>query len=818
MQTVDKQNFISELKFKGRWRNYQARILNELEKHLNDRKLNVVAAPGAGKTTLGIEVLVRLKKKSLILAPTITIRNQWKQRIVEGFLKDKKKSSFISTSGENIKDITVLTYQTLHSVFKNTQRKERFIQQLKSSGIKTLVMDEAHHLRTEWYKTLNELCGFFDKKNFTTISLTATPPYDVSSGEWNNYHSLCGSVDAEISVPELVKAGDLCPHQDLIYFSNLTDEEQKMVFDFEKNRTLFFEYINKNSDFLYSVKSSAFLNLNEMVNNIEIIYEDTDFTISLISWLLKNDPLDIDARVLTEFLGLEISEIPVFNYEISQTLFVGILGKFSKHFKMIPAIKHKLKELGLLDKTGKPDLTGSGRLKQLHARSENKIDSICDITDFEAKHLGSELREVVLLDYVGKGDGTGVNILSVFERLKNIQINTKIGILTGTVVVIPEESKKLFYDILQKHGLDKNNALCVDFCKGFLRIETYENINITSIVTQLFYEGGINVLIGTQALLGEGWDSPCVNCLIIASTIGSFMLTNQMRGRALRIDKNNSGKTSNIWHLVSLSGSDSKDWEIACKRFETFEGVSFTDNTIKNGIERLGIIEKDIETLQCKKLNDIMLKRAGKRIELKKQWKQTFEKSAITEANFVSQVYEVVAGEKQKLPAICLKYEDNKLVKLFNKLFLKAKTYYAQKDKIRLAGLILDAMCQTGSLKTLKNNLSIKSFITSDNDAYLTITGCTNYERNLFTKSLCEFFAPPDNPRYILKKADAYIAVPEVFCTNKKSVKNLVKILEPEFGYLDIIFTRTPKGRSELLKAKYNTLFKQQVTKNRIWL
>lgn len=816
MQIIDNQNFISELEFKGKWRDYQARILIELQKHLDDRKLNVVAAPGAGKTTLGIEVLVRLKKKALILAPTITIRNQWQQRIIEGFLKDKKKSSFISTSCENIKDITVVTYQTVHSVFKDKARKEIFIRKLKENGIKTLILDEAHHLRTEWYKTLDELCSLFDKKNFTTISLTGTPPYDVSAGEWKNYHSLCGSVDAEISIPELVKAGDLCPHQDLIYFSNLTNEEEAIVFDFEKNRNLFFDYINKDSDFLYCIKSSPFL--IDLEQNVEIIYEDTDFTISLISWLLKNDSLDIDARILTEFLGLEISQIPVFDYQIAQTLFSGILKKFSKHFKMIPALKHRLKELHLLDRTGKPDFTGEIHLKQLLARSVNKIDSISRITEFEEKNLGTKLREVILLDYVGKGDGVGVNILTVFDRLKNIKGDTKIGIMTGSIVVIPKESKKLFYDILQMFSVDKNNVLCTDFDNGYLRIETYGNINITSIITQLFYDGGVNVLVGTQALLGEGWDSPCVNCLIIASTVGSFMLSNQMRGRALRVDKKNNDKTSNIWHLVSLSHSDSKDWETAHRRFNTFEGISYTDNTIQNGIERLGITANDIENLHCSKLNKLMLKRAANREELKKLWKQIFEKSTITETNFVSQVYEVITSEKQKLPAICLTYEKNKLIKVFNKLFLKSKTYFSQKYKIRIARLILNALCQNSSIKTAQNNLSIKSIITSDNNAYLTITGCTNYERSLFTKSVYEFFTAMENPRYILKKADKYLTVPEIFCANKKCVENFVKILEPEFGYLDIIFTRTPKGRAELLKAKYNTIFTHQVSKSRIWL
>ena len=48
-------------------------------------------------------------------------------------------------------------------------------------------------------------------------------PYDVEPNIWANYVSLCGEIDAEISVPELVKAKNLCPHQDYIYFNYPTE-------------------------------------------------------------------------------------------------------------------------------------------------------------------------------------------------------------------------------------------------------------------------------------------------------------------------------------------------------------------------------------------------------------------------------------------------------------------------------------------------------------------------------------------------------------------------------------------------------------------
>lgn len=76
-----------EIKFKYRWRKYQQRVLDELEEHLTNRHLHIIAPPGSGKTVLGLEVAIRLNQPTLILAPTIAIRNQWIQRFCELFLQ-----------------------------------------------------------------------------------------------------------------------------------------------------------------------------------------------------------------------------------------------------------------------------------------------------------------------------------------------------------------------------------------------------------------------------------------------------------------------------------------------------------------------------------------------------------------------------------------------------------------------------------------------------------------------------------------------------------------------------------------------------------
>ena len=57
------------LQFKGKWRVYQERVLTNAETYLSDHKVHIVAAPGSGKTTLGIELIRRLGAPCLILSP-----------------------------------------------------------------------------------------------------------------------------------------------------------------------------------------------------------------------------------------------------------------------------------------------------------------------------------------------------------------------------------------------------------------------------------------------------------------------------------------------------------------------------------------------------------------------------------------------------------------------------------------------------------------------------------------------------------------------------------------------------------------------------
>jgi len=186
------------INFQFPWRTYQARILADLDTFLVDEKLHIVAPPGSGKTVLGLEVVKRLNQPTLILAPTITIRNQWADRLTTDFL-DGQPFEHLSVNIKQPNLLTISTYQGLHTAFKIAPKK--VIQDLKKLGIQNLVVDECHHLKNEWWKTLFQINEALSLK---IIALTATPPFDVSGLEWQRYHQLCGEVDSEINVAELV--------------------------------------------------------------------------------------------------------------------------------------------------------------------------------------------------------------------------------------------------------------------------------------------------------------------------------------------------------------------------------------------------------------------------------------------------------------------------------------------------------------------------------------------------------------------------------------------------------------------------------------
>lgn len=189
-----------------------------------DGRIHISAAPGSGKTTLGIEIIRRFAKPALVLVPTITIREQWAERIKEAFLETPSEAkALLSQNLKEPKTITIVTYQALHSALTrykgslSCQAEDEAMlsedvdfsqfdlaKMMQDIGLGTLCLDECHHLRNEWWKSLEEFRRQFAQ--ISLIALTATPPYDSEPALWQRYMNLCGEKENRVLTKKKVES------------------------------------------------------------------------------------------------------------------------------------------------------------------------------------------------------------------------------------------------------------------------------------------------------------------------------------------------------------------------------------------------------------------------------------------------------------------------------------------------------------------------------------------------------------------------------------------------------------------------------------
>ena len=107
---------LQELAFTGQWRHLSKRVLDKSDAFMADGHLHLVAALALEKQPWESNLSDALVQPTLILAPTVTIRQQWVDRIIQAFLSDESQAEqLISQDLKHPKLITVATYQALHS-------------------------------------------------------------------------------------------------------------------------------------------------------------------------------------------------------------------------------------------------------------------------------------------------------------------------------------------------------------------------------------------------------------------------------------------------------------------------------------------------------------------------------------------------------------------------------------------------------------------------------------------------------------------------------------------------------------------------------
>ena len=281
-----------ELKFFGQWRPYQKAALAAFEKdRQTGKRTHIVAPPGSGKTLLGVELIRRVGKRALVLAPNQGIQQQWPRAVGE-FTPQPQAIA----GADPLKPIACLSYQALcqledpeivlgrlaqsrwaderaaatgmtpeeaqregeafegaaadrrarelsrisaalkrevargehagvelRDLLSETARQR--VQQLAKMGVGVVLLDECHHLASLWGYVVRAVIGELGE-DVHVIGLTATPPVSLPEAEAELYDALLGPVDFTVPTPAVVRDGHLAPYQELAYITQPLPSER----------------------------------------------------------------------------------------------------------------------------------------------------------------------------------------------------------------------------------------------------------------------------------------------------------------------------------------------------------------------------------------------------------------------------------------------------------------------------------------------------------------------------------------------------------------------------------------------------------------
>lgn len=877
------------------FRDYQARVLAELPHLLQDDRVHISAAPGAGKTILGLEIIRQLNRRALILVPTLTIRNQWKERFLDSFISKDAPELYafwnenFSLDLQNPGIITCSTYQALYSLYSKKEAEEEpedramqnnaitlsdCIRQYKELGVETICLDEAHHLKREWWKALTL---FVEKMSARLIALTATPPLDTTDLEWKRYVELCGEIDLMISIPEMVINKCLCPHQDYLYLCRPTPQEERAVKEEkQRDRSAALEILRL--PLLYSEIKILPL-LSDPSSALNTLFKYPDYLFHLVEyaafirrkWQIElegsRDAADRafshwDKRILRMVLQKAEADEQAEADQIRRTAENRNLQRCSSQTEnlnrqntaeertlaasmgwLLPLMRdilendpdsyseelkntltNILKNHHLL-KNGRPAARSTEDSDRILKNSASKLNAIEEIVVTESASMGDKLRCLVLMDHIRQTDMskvetdeslTDLGVSTVFERLRrqehlgNLETyfapdkngpktyRTRLGVLTGSLIILPTAlAERLAADLREsKLGDTLSEGLRV----RPLGVTGYAKLELTGssagpaehLITSYFEEGLIEILIGTAALLGEGWDAPAVNTLIIGSTSSMYVKTNQMRGRALRTFSGEPEKVSNIWHLMAVSpeeggaykGDDHAEGASILQRFDSIVGLSMDGRRIENGISRLTDPMHDLQDPE--KWNNWMKERAKDRRFVRESWESIPVLHASPEVRNVVEppIRLHTAGQKEK------GLSPRQQFAVAKGTLAAMKAAHLLENRCRLAMIKKEYPAEAHSPAGKRSNTGF----------YL--ENATERESRAYAACLQQALSPVVAPKFMLRLGflvKKYIPVPSDF-SGRAALAELYR--DSISGAKNMISTSTDEGKTLLLKER----------------
>ena len=667
----------------------------------------------------------------------------------------------------------------------------------------------------------------------------------------------------------------MCPHQDLLLCSFPTNFENEIISKNLEEVEAFFQEVKQNTALYDFILKLDFI--KTPASCFDEIYADFDMYASFVIYLkLFDTPLDFQHLDLLEN---ETIDFPPFNYYWAECMFNYLLFKDEKfyleHEKFLKPFLIHLKRIGAIDQK-KVTLHYNQKIKNSLINSVKKIDSIANIVISEFQHLGDKLHMVILTDYIRKEfysdnlqnepSKIKLGVFPIFEKLRNLnsEITPHLAIITGSMVVVSKTIlSKIIYQFKDKAETIQFKTVMFD--DNFFEVVAQDNSrgNLLAVLTKLFNEGFIKIIVGTRAYLGEGWDAPSINSLVLASNVGSFVTSNQMRGRAIRVNSDEPNKVSNVWHLVTLdlqTQNGGADLDKMKQRFEAFVGISQKENIISNGISRLNLPD-ELTIQSIENYNQQTIEWSKNNIQIRDSWTNSIAEGTKIdnelkyfydgekEYDFSKHLYysksikNVTTSLLLSLTSfIVFFFEESIRTLLFSmskrsffstlvflstvgivyfsvnfykniKLYLQYRDITKDFDKIAVA--LFKTLQHFNLLSAELRESNILTTVDKSGNISCSLLSATTYDKAIFLDSLENILNPIDNPRYFIERKSElmklfkqrdYHSVPEIIGQHKKKAEYFHEQWLQIVGEAELHYTRSYYGRKKLIKAKIKSL------------
>lgn len=619
----------------------------------------LVIPPGGGKTLVGLEAARRLARPTLVLCPNTAIQAQWIAQWGGTFAPP----AIAATASRDLPTpLTVLTYQALCTIGNGSTAAERklpderlieilhpngraLLSRLSAHGPWTLVLDECHHLLEIWGRLLCVIVGTLTQPH--VIGLTATPPHMMTADQKALHDELFGAVDLQVSAPALVRDGHLAPYQELAYFTTPTRPEA----DYIHGEALRFAELRAG---LLDPGFAATPFLDWLQRRI--VDRHADSSGAQVSWerFERDEPALADAALRLHGDGLLPLPQGARLHERHRQPptaedWVALIGDYCRRCLLVSgdprderayeAVRSALPSIGYrLTRTG--PRAAESPVDRVLARSASKAYAAAEILRAEAAELGGRLRALILTDFAEAGGTVPAALSGVLDEdaggallvLQTLLADTGGAaldpvLMTGQRVACgPDTAHRLAGSL---NAADPGRAITprpaggqvTDIAGG----PGWEPRRYVPLVTRFFAEGGARCLIGTRALLGEGWDAPAVNVVIDLTAATTPTSVVQARGRALRLDAGWPEKVADNWAVVCLTADHPKggaDYDRFVRKHDRYFALSGTGDIIS------GVAHVDPQLspfgppdpAKLAELDSRMIIRAGERAAVRERW------------------------------------------------------------------------------------------------------------------------------------------------------------------------------------------------------